>query len=124
MKNNVIALLYLGKNSEYFTMLRELGHELKFTSKIEVIRDASILRILESICKSWKYMIVSISYIIHLLLQSFNAKKNIKRNNYRYCISVPNKFYEKFTGPRKYTFLMNDKDMFLLLVLADNQLKY
>ena len=78
---------------------------------IEVIRDTSILRILESICKSWKYMIVSISYIIHLLLQSFNAKKNIKRNNYRYCISVSNKFFEKFKGPRKYTFLINDKDI-------------
>ena len=54
---NTKFLLYLGKNSEYFTMLRELGHELKFMSTIEVIRDTSILRILESICKSWKYIV-------------------------------------------------------------------
>jgi len=92
-------------------MSKELGYDLEFIPEIEIIRDMGIIRVVESIHKSGKYIIVCMLYLTHLFVQLLMAKKNDERKKYRHCISVSNKFFEKFTGPRKYTFLINEKDI-------------
>ena len=110
-KNNTKFLLYLGKNYEYLIMLKELGYDLDFMSDIKKIGNERIVRLVESIQNSGKHIMVCMLYIAHLLAQLFISKNAAEKKYYRYCISVPHKAFVKYTGPRKYTLLVDEKDI-------------
>ncbi len=99
--------LLLGDQLESFKLLKKHGEEILFPDVVKIVKPISSFLAQKNIFSAIKLAMIFLAYFLHLAAQSVR-KSNQVRKKMKYAVSLSNPLFEKFKGPREFTFIVDD----------------